>query len=229
MRWPIWLATSASLLACADARPHAFESALAAVPAALAPTHVSLRVIAGRSRIQAIPASGEILVSPDLVDSERSVWLHEIAHLVLAGARPKSTAARRLESAIEEGIADYYAAALTASPKLGDSRSGLRDLEKPPKLVPESWAELAFSGFDPHRFGWAFAAELWRAEPAAGPLLTDLIAVLSSAALGRAESPRELILVLTDTCPDRSRAALVLAIRAWVPEELRSITDEEEI
>lgn len=228
MRWLYAVATSAALLACADARvDDPLHVALELVPAELSPGPIALRIATGRTRIHAEPERGELVVSSDLVDADQSVWLHELAHFGVHGPRPTSSVGRRLASAIEEGVADYFAATLRGSTRVGDSRIGIRDLAHPPRISAESWASLGLSGFDSHHFGWAFAAELWKAEPGSRALLTDLVAVLSGDAFADSESPRAIFAALVAACPERSRARLGAAVRAWAPEELHGFNNEE--
>ena len=168
--------------------------------------------------------SGTILInpaSPALAD--RSVWLHELAHFQARGARPQEKIATRLLRAYEEAVADYYAASLTAQPALGVTEGGpVRDISRPLEIQASEWPALALGKSDPHRFGAALAAVLWRGNGADPRLARDLalgLASLTVDSLSGARGARALGVVLAAS-PRRSRASLEAALRAWLPEEL---------
>jgi hypothetical protein len=163
-----------------------------------------------------------------------SVWLHEFAHLRARGPRPTSLLARRIYAALDEGVADYYAAAITGRPALGGQHGALqgRHLEHPPPHSAYGWASVAIPvlRFDPHEMGWQLAARFWRAEPAAGELLADLVAGLAShAPLPTAEAGLwQVLQSFWQRCPARSRARIRAELSAWVPAELRRGADAHE-
>jgi hypothetical protein len=210
-------------------------SALERVPRPLLPPKLLLHVDPSFpgggplvSDLEVHRGTGELLVTrayarTPAYDAD-SVWLHEVGHVLSLGARPRGELGRRLLSAVEEGFADYFAAASTGSPRVGAEGREIRDLTAPPRIGGSEWASLALSGaFDAHRFGWLFAAELHRAEPLAGPLLEDVLRALActEAWPADAETPREAMRELVRRCPARSRERLDGAISRWMPRELR--------
>jgi hypothetical protein len=197
------------------------ERALSRIPDALSPGEFRLQVVAGHKRIQAAVETRTLFVSVDQLDAHPTVWLHELGHLASAGPRPEDPAARRVLVALEEGVADYYAAILADSPHVGDSHTVMRDLNQPPRVTAEAWAALALPGFDPHPFGWALAAALWRAEPNVGGLLVDLVHALRVGELRQVRGPRKLLDAVVHACPPRSRQTLDQILSAWLPSELR--------
>ena len=186
------------------------------------PGFVTVELVAatGDRPIRARAEARSLLVQAGYVRVEQSVWLHELAHLIGHGARPKSRAARRVTAAIDEAAADYFAAAVAGSARVGGELTTVRDLQRPPPIADEAWALLAIDGFDPHRFGWGLAALLWQAEPRPGPLLDCLLRALSGPALGGAETPAAVFEALEGACPEPSRQTLRTALGAWAPHEL---------
>ncbi len=152
-----------------------------------------------------------------------SVTLHELGHVWAAGARPPGRLGRSVLAAVDEGFADYYAALVNRSPRVG-GRDELRDLERPPPPAAAAWAELALApeGFDPHRLGHGLAASLWALEPANTGLLLDLHTGLASDATytGVPDTPGAVIEELARRIPNRSRARFEQAVAAWAPAEV---------
>lgn len=200
------------------------DAALASLPVDLRPERPRIELAPQTAGLQYDRASQSILVGEGGAEAERSVWLHELAHARLSGARPKGALALRFTDAIEEGVADYFAAALGQNPVLGSGPSA-RDLRKPPKIGDSEWASLAFPGFDTHRMGWALASRLYEADPGGGSLLRDLVACLDGdSALGvAAESPASVVQALLEACPVAGRARIAGVLAAWLPPELYSV------
>jgi hypothetical protein len=165
--------------------------------------------------------SGSLLLGAGGISAGSELWLHEAAHARMAGARPRGALARRLVGAIEEGFADYFAAALSGQPKLG-AAPRQRDLQAPPRVGESEWASLAFDGFDRHRMGWALAARLYQLDPSGGSLLRDAVACLDGdSELGSAgDSPAAVIAALLSACPEQGRPRLARVLGDWLPREL---------
>lgn len=157
-----------------------------------------------------------------------SVFLHELAHVKMAGDRPERAPASRLMRAVEEGIADYFAAALGGSPRLGSAsteHTPTRDLRHPPRLMPGDWESIALEGLpeQPHRLGWVLAAELRRLASGPGPLLEDLLQCMAGLHLAEDLAPtaKAILAAWLSTCPARSRQSLQTALTRWLPPALR--------
>jgi hypothetical protein len=145
-----------------------------------------------------------------------SIWLHEFAHLRARGARPRGRIERRIYAAIEEGVADYYAAVFGGNARLS-AAEGARDLERPPGVPAEYWVTLLAPVFDPHPFGWELGAALWKLDPEPGPLLPDLLEGLSARAeaidpAAGEPTPAKVAHSFVLRCPPRSRAAITRAL-----------------
>jgi hypothetical protein len=220
-----------SVPACAESKlaTHAFLTlyqALELVPSELFDGRVILELSPTLPRdqrfvgIDAHPVSGAIWTDEHHAWSDRSTFLHEIAHLAMAGPRPPAGAARRLALAVEEGAADYFAATLGGDPLVGRGLPQARDLAHAPALPAAVWAELALNGFEAHVFGSALAGWLYRTQPGGGALLEDLVRCLSSGALHGASSPGHVLRNLVHECPPHSRRAREETLRAWAPSEL---------
>jgi hypothetical protein len=181
----------------------------------LAPGFVRLEL---GGALEARPELGTLVLSR--TGSSDGVVLHELAHLAAHGSRPRARAARRLAAAIDEGVADYFAAALTGSPRIGPPDGRVRDLSELPPFSDAEWALLALDAFEPHRFGHRLAALLWQAEPFAGALLEDFVTCLASSALDGAETPGALLGALERSCPARSQPRIAALLRSYAPEEL---------
>lgn len=165
-----------------------------------------------------------ILVGAAGADASVEMWLHELSHARMAGARPKGPLARRLIDAVEEGVADYFAASLAHNPLLG-TPSRQRDLMHPPRVGGSEWATLAFDGFDTHRMGWVLAAKLYEVAPMGGSLLHDAVACLDGESqLGVvADSPAAAIGALLEACPQQGRSRLSRIFQSWLPPELFTV------
>lgn len=196
-------------------------STLSTIPAALRPDrtviHYAPRLSEGARPLEGLemhrPSRSLLAIGSDI---DPRIWLHELAHLRMHGDRPSGPVGRGLVAAIEEGVADYYAAAVGRSPRLP-----ARDLENPPRGTTADWSALAFDSFDPHRLGWRWAALLWRIEPASGPLLEDLVRCVSDAKLGGvADRIRTVLDAWLDGCPVRSRRVIAAQVCNWIPREL---------
>jgi hypothetical protein len=211
--------------------------ALQRTPATLRPARVLLhldpRLEAGAPPLRGLEVQREtaaLLIEsaalPGLAsrDGSESLWLHELAHVRAAGARPRAELARRLFAALEEGIADYSAAVVAGSPRVGAEGLELRDLSAPPALRASEWAMLALpSAFEPHRFGWTLAAELYRTEARPGALLEDVLDALAAREPWpeAANTPGAALDELVGRCRERSRAAFAGALARWLPRELQ--------
>lgn len=231
-RWMIYAALGVALGAFMAGRKQAAstelarrnaDAALASLPADLRPPTPRLQPAEHGVGVQYERASGAIWVGAGGAESERSVWLHELAHVRLVGARPREPLALRLTEAIEAGIADYFAATLGNAPVLG-SGPHARDLRKPPRLSSGEWARLARPGFDTERVGWALASLFYESDPSGGSLLRDLVACLDGdSSLGLADSPATAIAALLEGCPVAGRPRVAALLAAWLPPELYSV------
>lgn len=193
------------------------------VPTALRPADIQVHLDPTRApgveavrTLQYHRGSGSLLSLASATALPASVWLHELAHVKLAAALPEAPLERALQSAWEEGVADYFAAAVGASPLLGPfgaatdtGATGLRDLSQPPTIYAGDWESLALPGvrFESRRLGWALAAAAWRTEPRAGGLLADLLTCGGAAVAARS----------AQGCPARSRTAVQALLRGWLP------------
>lgn len=181
----------------------------------LRPQRVDVHLVAAGRGLEYHRRGHALLASPDAVQLHDSVWLHELAH-VRMGRSPRGDGfARAWQEALEEGIADYHAAAVSGQPQLGpfgNRRRSKRDLARAPPVAAGDWESLALPNvdFDPHRLGWSFAGAAWRAEPRSGELLADLLAC------GEQPVPSHWL----QSCPVRSRARIEALLRGWMPAEL---------
>jgi hypothetical protein len=223
----------------------AIEQALAEIPSALAPTkvdvHLAVRAPVHAGAVGAIEyhlKSGALLTAERSVRLPKSVWLHELGHLKM-GPGPLASASRagmvgqqerpselseRLFSAVSEAAADYYAAAISRNPQLGDAQTEHRDLSAPSSVSAPDWAGLALErAFDPHRYAGPLAAAFWRAAPLPGALLEDIVTCFSNSEQARLQpQPRDAVRAFISHCPERSRHTIDGAFRQWLPHALLS-------
>ena len=218
------------------------RAALQRVPPRLRPSEVPIHLDPTRSTPSAIeggivfhaPARALIVHGNAVARFDASVWLHEMGHLRSAGARPPRDVARKLMRAVEEAVADYYAAIILGSPRLGVDdeaqertvarQAATRDLRTPPPASVFDWASLSLPQFDadPHKLGWQLSATLWKLESSDTTLLEDLVAALADEAPWPPDAigPAAVADVLLARCPARSRASLSAALRQWIPKEI---------
>jgi hypothetical protein len=194
------------------------------VPVVVQLDPVALTFAPAPGALEAFPAGGAIAVrsdAPALLD--RGVWLHELVHVAAAGPRPTASVAARLMTAVDEGVADFAAAAFGGSSVVGVAASGeSRDLAAPPFVGESEWAYVALPSapWDTHRLGHALAATLYR-EPERRALAEDAVHGLANPApFAPVETPGAVLAAWIDRCPVRSREALVRAVRRWAPPEL---------
>lgn len=196
---------------------------LTRIPAPLAPRNVTF----AWARVRGIEFDTQrrsLVLSAEAGQLSEELWLHELAHVRMQGARPSAPLAKRLLSALEEGVADYYAAAIAGTSKVG-ADGEVRDLAQPPRLDDTDWMRLALSSFEPHRLGWAFGAELYRSEARPGALLEDAVACFDGeSALGAApDSTSAAVAALLAECPERSRDRLRRLLSDWLPSEISGL------
>jgi hypothetical protein len=194
------------------------------VPVVLQVDPVPVTFSAPGTGIQAYPASGTIVVhGAALGNAERTSWLHELLHLSAVGARPPGPVGARLMAAIDEGVADFGAAAFSGSTTVGSESSGeSRDLLAPPLIGESEWAYLALPSapWRAHRMGWSLASALLR-EGAPPSFATDVVSSLANPApFLTTDTPRAVLGEWISRCPPGSRAALRRAVARWVPPEL---------
>lgn len=220
--------------AAATARFLSAHDALERTPPTLRPKHVVVHVAPALPRdapplgaIETHQTSGSVLVTGDrAVHLTQPMWLHEYGHLLMLGQKPKrGTAAASIFDAVEEGVADYYAACVQESPDLGAGGDGSlsRDLRSRPHGVAAGWDALALADrrFEVHRFGWDLAARLWKREPRRGPLLEDLLRCVADARFTTGATPPSAVAgALLNACPERSRDAFETVLAAWLPPAL---------
>jgi hypothetical protein len=166
--------------------------------------------------------SGSLLLGNEAEVPTPSIWLHELAHLRMSGTRPRGALAARLFRALEEGVADYYAALLSGSSRIGAAAEE-RDLAHPPVLGASHWAKLAVPrAFDDHDFGWNLASRLFREAPRDLALLQDLVTALAvnDPWPATAETPQASLAEFVRRCPPRSRDAIQRLLASWVPSEI---------
>ncbi|MDF3064893.1 MAG: hypothetical protein K0R38_494 [Polyangiaceae bacterium] len=202
--------------------------ALSAIPNELRPSLVVVDVeprygatVPPVAQLAYLRTSGSLVVGSAGEAASQAVWLHELAHVRLAGARPKGAIAQRLVDAIEEGIADYFAAALGGDAVVG-SGGAQRDLRQPPPASASEWASLALEGVGTHRMGWRLAARLYERDAQGGSLLRDAVACLDGdSGLGAApETPAGVVDAFLQACPEAGRARLAGILSEWLPLEL---------
>jgi len=200
------------------------SAALSKIPGQFAPAAVTLELNSMRAPgvppilgVECHRETGALLLGRTAHFLPQGVWLHELSHTRLHGARPSALLAKRVVTALEEGVADDYAAVFGGSPLLGFGAEQ-RDLRHPPNVGPSDWASLAFPNFDPHRLGWAFGAALYAAEPRAGALLEEAIACLDGPGpLGAADNPASAIASLLASCPETGRQGFEAVLDDWLP------------
>jgi len=206
----------------------ALEAVLAAMPRSLRPVPLVVHLdpdvhgAAPIDRVEVHQASGALLLASK-AQVDRTVLLHELAHVRMRGPRPASRMAERLLRAVEEGVADWVAATIVGSPLLGGADEG-RDLRHPPEVSTFAWAALALPQvrFDPHELGWQLGAVLWREHRTGGSLRDDLVAALADPAPWPADvsTPAQTVAHLISRCPAGSRDRVAGLLDAWSPSEL---------
>lgn len=211
------------------------QDAVAAIPLELRPQRITVHYApnaTGVAPVQDVSVdrdTGDVLLSKEARGAfEVSIWLHELAH---ARARPRYSGHNALEkrvlSAIEEGVADYFAAVLSGSPSIGTA-GRRRRLDGPLTGRAETWLTVVWRDFDPHVLGGELAAILWRLAPRAGPLLNDTLLCLADfEASGEFAAPWPMLSKLSSTCPSRSRPLLVRAFERWAKPNPATASNDE--
>lgn len=189
--------------------------------------HVEPQIVAGARAVKRVEyhrPSGAILVAASDFEPGTTVWLHEVAHVVAAGAAPKDRTARRLYRAMQEAFADYFAAVLSGSSRVGSEQEGeLRQLEREPAPTASAWSALALPGpFAAHRFGVALAGLWWRKSSAGAGLLSDLRRCFTASEPWPAgvATPAATLREFTRRCPAGSQPAIRETLGQWLPKEL---------
>jgi hypothetical protein len=237
-------------LSCGELAP-ADAAALSAVETRLRALPPAAREVVGPFRLRMWRAPGARVGEPhvaaatgDLIVDPRSpavadltIWLHELAHVAIhaplraerrGGGREAAPLWReRLQAAIEEGVADYFAACAGSTTRLGaiDGREP-RDLAEAPVDEPASaaaWETLPFPGadFEPHRLGASLASLAFRDHGV--DLDLALVAVRSVRQVDgtKANSPRALVYEIAQRGAPRA-PELHLLFQRWLPPPLRS-------
>jgi hypothetical protein len=129
-------------------------------------------------------ASGVLLAaSASRALSDESIVLHELFHVAVSRARPSDAHRARIFQALEEGLADYFAASVT-----GRSEIGSTDGRETRRLAPRrratelEWVTTATGQVAPHALGHALATELWHAWGADPPRAARLAECLRAPA-----------------------------------------------
>jgi hypothetical protein len=216
---------------CSAAESPLFATGLQAyskVPPSLRGPVLRIHAMVPGSGVQGLeyePSAGAILASGS--ELPEVAWLHEIGHSLTRGPRPDSLLAGRLHAALDEAVADYFAAATRESPDLGPSG---RHLDRPPLIRDSDWALLGVrqAPFDPHRFGWALAARMWRESPRGASLLESVVTCLRhdhGARGARTPAPlrdtaRDFISSVVGGCPTAQRQRFEQMLRQWIPDVL---------
>ncbi len=202
---------------------HALSDALRHVPEALRPATLRLRLDAGLGQHALFDArSSTIWVSPSFAQAPApSVLLHELAHAAANGSRPNSLIAQRLVQAVDEAHADYFAASVLGTPRIGSEELGeVRDLSAEIPRGAVELAQLALPGFSPHEVAAPLACLLWQAQPDAGALLTDLTWALRSGRPWRASTPGAVAQELVARCAERTQPLLQQILMSWLGPQL---------
>ncbi len=190
----------------------AAHEALASVRKELRPSPVLIRLSNRVDTIETDREQGAIqLAETPAKPVDRAAWLHELSHLATLGPRPNGIIGGRLADALDEGVADYYAAMALRSPKVGE-----RDLSQSPQSAGAAWDALPMPAakFDPHPLGHAFAAALWKRGLEVGDLL---VCMRAPAGWGDSDAPRIVLGAWLAGCPQRSRATLRNALADGAP------------
>jgi hypothetical protein len=159
---------------CDDPRVRAilptFVRAIERVPAGLLRHPVELfldpRVVDGPPvrEIETHASGGLLAASGSRALSDESIVLHELFHVAVSRERPSDARRARIFEALEEGLADYFAASVT-----GRSEVGSTDGRETRRLTPRrsatelEWVTTATGQIGPHALGHALASELWHA------------------------------------------------------------------
>lgn len=169
-------------------------------------------------------ASGHILLDRSMALAvDDSAWLHEMAHVALARAAPGRSPAGRLMAAMEEGVADFFAAAHIGHPRLGEVHDRVaRDLGAAPAMSAAEWAGLAGVGptWRPHQAGWSLAGIAWSRAGPDSAFATDLLIGLRQVDTQDSPGPRDVATRWRSHCHERSRARLDALLSAWMPGPL---------
>lgn len=191
--------------------------------------HTNLKFAAGAPPLTGVvyhrPSKAFLVGTGQTSFLSETIWLHELAHAAMHGARPEGRLGGALIGAFEEGVADYFAAALSGSARVGSTGGGeLRDLSQPGSTPASEWAALAVPGaFSTHRFGKSLGAALFQLHPTPGTLLLDLIACLKSEQPWlSSDLPNAVLREFVGRCAVRSRSALESVLTHWIPSELYS-------
>jgi hypothetical protein len=206
----------------------AARAALAMVPAPLRPRAMSVHIDPKMPRghaplgpIEMHQASGALMVASGAAASlGPAPWVHEIAHVRMSGPRPAGPTSARLIEALEEGVADYFAATLLGTPRLGSAR----DLNAPPTVRAGEWEALVLPGLvpDSHRLGSVLAADLWAERDRDAPAIEDLVACFANPApfAPVRDVPDAALATFVARCPEVARPGVRGALARWAPAEI---------
>jgi hypothetical protein len=125
-------------------------------------------------------ASGGLLAaSASRALSDESIVLHELFHVAVSRERPSDARRARIFRALEEGLADYFAASITGRSEIGsaDGRE-TRRLTPLRRATELEWVTTATGQVAPRALGHSLASELWHAwgaDPRRATLLAECL------------------------------------------------------
>jgi hypothetical protein len=156
-------------------------------------------------------ASGELLAaSASRALSDETIVFHELFHVAVSRERPSDQRRARIFRALEEGLADYFAASITGRSEIGsvDGRE-TRRLTPLRRATELEWVTTATGQVEPHALGHSLASELWHAWGADTRRATLLADCLRAPLNARKDLPE-----LIATCSAHD-AAMKRPLRCW--------------
>lgn len=208
---PLWTRVRALLERGALARPDGRPVTVHLAPRAR-------RELPEATHVEVHEPTGDVLSAPGALETDDTIWLHELTHARLAtGVSPRDAGARAVARAMGEAAGDFVAAAITGRAVVG-SGGVSRDLRTPPRLGPEGFAALA-SGkglVTVHASGWDLAAALYADASRRTPAFRA--AFLRCFDAPRAEDDAvALVRAFVAACPPEARTSVRAALREWAP------------